>query len=155
MQGCLKIISSKEEQPLYPGQILVTQEAENLLIEFFSRPRPESSKVFLAKQMKRSSSQNVNEQMKQSRRVKSNSFLTLPYPIFPKLVLSPSGIHVNQFQPETNLTLEFQKRFPPNWLKALSNGSHLPSPLFSPNLHKEMPNSAQSHSNLLFSPYGM
>lgn len=30
MQGCLKVISSKEEQPLSPGQILVTKGAENL-----------------------------------------------------------------------------------------------------------------------------
>lgn len=72
MQGCLKSISGKEEQLLYPGQILASPGELGTFYRIPLRPGPESSEVFLAKQMKRSSSQNVNEQMKQSRRVKSN-----------------------------------------------------------------------------------
>lgn len=76
--------------------------------------------------MKRSGSQNVNEQMKHSRHVKSNCqfpHTSLPH-IFPMLDLS----FRDSCQPiPVNLTLEFQKRFSPDWLTALSNASH---PLF-------------------------
>lgn len=72
MQGCLKSISRKGEQPLCPGQILASLGGWEPFTEYPYRPGPESSEVFLAKQMKRSSSQNVNEQTKQSRYVKSN-----------------------------------------------------------------------------------
>lgn len=61
MQGCFKSISGKEEQILCPGQILILLGGWELFIEYPCWPRPESSEVFLAKQMKRSSSQNVNE----------------------------------------------------------------------------------------------
>lgn len=83
---------------LCPGQILASLGAGNLSQNTPSWPRPESSEVFLAKQMKRFSSQNVNEQMKQSRHVKSDwQFPHTSLPVFPMLVFCPSGTHGNQF----------------------------------------------------------
>ncbi|EGW02326.1 hypothetical protein I79_006427 [Cricetulus griseus] len=59
-QGFLKIISSKEEEPFYPGQILAPQ-GLRIFYRIPLKSQAKFSDIFLAKQMKRSCSQNVNE----------------------------------------------------------------------------------------------
>lgn len=95
--------------------------------EYPQRPGPESSEVFFAKQMKRSSSQNVNEQIKQSRHIKPNC--RFPYISLPHLSNASSLSFRDSWQ-----SILAWGRFDPEAPDEISSkltaspGNHLPSP---------------------------
>lgn len=107
--------------------------------------------------MKRSSSQNVSEQMKQSRHVKSKLLISSHFPT------CLSNASPFSFRDSWQSILAWGQFDPgvPNEISselAARPGDRLPSPFSLWSwllLHTEMPKSFQSCSNLPFSPYGM